>query len=642
MFRINYLPWYLFLLGTFILFNIDSLWSLSVDIAHHYALAYRISEQWWLTAIFDPTLGEMNIYPRGGHIIAAIVGAFFNSTFIGLQLTTLASVAIIWISILAILNGMPQRIANASLLSFFLFFLINTFILRFGLHGHEVVSNYFFSQLVAQAFLYLSLIFSMRIEKKIGELWAAFALLFIMSFVATIHLLPAIQILGLIGGITAIKIFGIYMNSEDYSKTQIAIAVIIPVVSIIVLVFHPSFSAMLSIGANNGALKLHNIPYPLGIIALSILVLLTSFILFMQWARHNTNVIEAKYFSILGASTAALCLIQYTLNFYDIGSDYAVKKYGFSLLTISLIQLSIIFSLIAVRSSHTKIASSILTNDIARKIILTALGLFVLLSVVPNKKTIDASKIVEMEKRISILAYSEIPQAPDGKSNVVIGLSDFSNTINYLFSIAFAKTQRDFAISDVLIAGKLSDFDKYYKVISSSGNANYGSSSICASSVSGDISIIDSLCLEHQITTKNKLCENSFNFSTASIPLSLLQGFSVREDHGRWTNGKTAQFMCLAGDNRYNSIKLELTPFIYGSLKSQRLEISVNGIHVYQNVISTSRDSRNPVNIDLTNIPVADEYVLEFNMPDAISPKEVGLNDDGRMIAFSIYRIAFH
>jgi len=130
MIRTNYLPLYLFLLGTFILFNIDSLWSGSVDLAHHYALAYRISEQWWLTSIFDPTLGEMNIYPRGGHIIAAIVGAFFNSTFIGIQLTTLASVAIIWLSILAILNGMPQRIANTSLLSFFLLLLMNTFILN--------------------------------------------------------------------------------------------------------------------------------------------------------------------------------------------------------------------------------------------------------------------------------------------------------------------------------------------------------------------------------------------------------------------------------------------------------------------------------------------------------------------------------
>jgi len=638
MIRTNYLPLYLFLLGTFILFNIDSLWSGSVDLAHHYALAYRISEQWWLTSIFDPTLGEMNIYPRGGHIIAAIVGAFFNSTFIGIQLTTLASVAIIWLSILAILNGMPQRIANTSLLSFFLLLLMNTFIIRFELHGHEVIGNYFYSQLVAQAFLYLSLIFSMRIEKKNGELWATFALLFIMSFVETIHLLPAIQILGLIGGITAIKIFGIYRNPEDYSKTQIAIAVIIPVVSIIVLVFHPSFSVMRSIGANNGALALHNIPYPLGIIALSILVLLTSFILFMQWARHNTNVIEAKYFSILGVSTAALCLIQYALTFYDMGSDYAVKKYGYSLLTILLIQLSIIFSLIAVRSGHNRIASSILDNDIARKIILTALGLFVLLSVVPNKKLIDASEIVEMEKRISILKYSEIPQAPAGKSNVVIGLSDFSNTINYLFSIALAKTERVLAIHDVLISGKLSDFDKYYKVISSSGNANYGSSSICASSVSGDISIIDSLCLKNQ----NKLCENSFDFTTGSIPMSLLQGFSVPEAHGRWTSGKTSRFICLSGDKKYNSIQIELKPFIYGTLKSQRLEIYVNGIHIYQDDISNSEDFRNQIDIDLTNIPVADEYVLEFNMPDASTPKEVGLNEDTRKIAFSIKRISFH
>ena len=65
----------------------------------------------------DPSLGvTMNFYPRGSHIIAAIVGTFFNSTFVGIQLTTLASIAIIWLSVLAMLKGMPQRIANAALL----------------------------------------------------------------------------------------------------------------------------------------------------------------------------------------------------------------------------------------------------------------------------------------------------------------------------------------------------------------------------------------------------------------------------------------------------------------------------------------------------------------------------------------------
>ena len=100
--------------------------------------------------------------------------------------------------------------------------------------------------------------------------------------------------------------------------------------------------------------------------------------------------------------------------------------------------------------------------------------------------------------------------------------------------------------------------------------------------------------------------------------------------------------MCLTGRNRYNSVELEITPFVFGPLKSQRLEISVNGIHIYQDFISIARDSNNPIIIDLTNIPVSDEYIIEFNMPDATSPKEVGFNLDKRELGFSIRRITFY
>lgn len=37
--------------------------SLSVDLAHHYALVVRLSEDWVLQSATDPSLGEMNTYP---------------------------------------------------------------------------------------------------------------------------------------------------------------------------------------------------------------------------------------------------------------------------------------------------------------------------------------------------------------------------------------------------------------------------------------------------------------------------------------------------------------------------------------------------------------------------------------------------
>ena len=48
-----------------------SMWSDSVDLAHHYALVARIAEYWGLPAGVDPTLGEMNFYPHTSHAMAA-------------------------------------------------------------------------------------------------------------------------------------------------------------------------------------------------------------------------------------------------------------------------------------------------------------------------------------------------------------------------------------------------------------------------------------------------------------------------------------------------------------------------------------------------------------------------------------------
>ena len=643
MFRINYSFWFLTLTVFFILFNIDSLWSHHIDLAHVYALAYRISEQWWLTTYHDPTLGEMNIYPRGSHVIAAIIGTIFNSTFIGIQITILASIAIIWLSILVILNSMPRQIAGVALLSFFILFLINTFILRFDIHGNEISGIFVYSQVVAHAFLYLILIFSMHIEKKHGALLAAVSLVPIMLFIATIHLLPALQILGLIGGISAIKIFTTYKNREDFSKLKIIAAAIIPIASTVGLVFHPSFSAMVAISKHGAALGLHNIPYPMGIITLSILVLIVSFVLFVQWAKRKDNIIEVKYLAIYGAATSAICILQYALTYYDMGSDYAVTKYAFSLLTVMLIQLSMLVSVMIIKSNNSNETNSVTSDSsVTGKITPYIFGLIVLLLIVPNNKPLDASNIVELEKKITDLSYNEIPQPPAGKSNVVIGLGDAPNEINYLFSIALTKTPRDLALPDVHYADELSDANRYYKIISSSENLIYGSSSSCASSVPGDISITDSFCFEHRIELY-KLCKNSFDFTKEFVFSSSLQGFSHREDgHGRWTNSRTARFMCLTGGNRYNSVELEMAPFVFGPLKSQRLKVSVNGIQTYQDAISIERNSNNPIIIDLTNIPVYDEYVIEFDTPDATSPKEIGLNSDERELAFTIRKITFH
>ena len=62
-----------------VLWNLDSMLSTSIDMAHHYALAQRFVEQWRLSPLKDPSLGGMESYPRISHIIAAVIGTLIES-----------------------------------------------------------------------------------------------------------------------------------------------------------------------------------------------------------------------------------------------------------------------------------------------------------------------------------------------------------------------------------------------------------------------------------------------------------------------------------------------------------------------------------------------------------------------------------
>jgi len=97
----------------------------------------------------------------------------------------------------------------------------------------------------------------------------------------------------------------------------------------------------------------------------------------------------------------------------------------------------------------------------------------------------------------------------------------------------------------------------------------------------------------------------------------------------------------LAGNAAFKRVKLHVKPFIHGLLKSQRIVVSLNGDVVYQERLSTGRGVENPIVIDLPTEPALDKYTLEFNFPDATSPKDVGYNEDKRKLGFYFQRIVF-
>lgn len=250
--------------------NIDVLRSQSVDLAHHYALAYRIAENFNLVNSNDPTLGEMNYYPRLSHIVAAIVGWPLHSTFLGLQVVSLLSLAAIWGAFIYMLNTLPRRVARASTLTLVLLLVVNRYVFHFDVHGGEIVGNYFYSQLVGQAVAILSMAVAVFLEVRRGRGTAYVFLIGVIALNTGVHLLPTLELLGLLGGLVLFNAYSDFLERELSVPAAVA-SLLIPIVALAGVVLNPAFSSMRKISENDGALSFFNITYPTGVATLCVL-----------------------------------------------------------------------------------------------------------------------------------------------------------------------------------------------------------------------------------------------------------------------------------------------------------------------------------------------------------------------------------
>jgi hypothetical protein len=626
----------------FVLLNINSIWSQSVDLSHHYALAYRLYEQWGRISPSDASLESMTIYPRGSHLIAALFGALLGSTFLGIQITALISLALLWLCAILILNSLPGNKSSAALTTLLILLIVNKSTLKFDLHGHEIVGNFFYSQLVGCAVLFAAMLLAIKIEKTRGVLWACVALFVLMFVNATIHLLPAIEILGLIGGLLVVDV--LFEHDPDKSTAKkVAYSMLLTFVSVAGILLHPSFSAMRELSRNNGALELRSISYPVGLIVLCVVVATTSIVLFLRWARTRGRgeIGAVKYLSIYGVVVVALCLLQYALTFVGQGSEYAVKKYGFSLTTVLVLQLTIIAGDVLAPKVTAFIGNNASNFRLSHVFLLCVTLVTALFLNVPHGKVIDVPTIVRMEKELINISSKSVPPAGDGKYNVIIGLPGVLSEINYMFSIAILKTPFQLAVHDVLLNNRLGDLSKYSYVISSAQNKAYGLSSCDAGISDGVLSVIPVQCVEKKRPALAQ-CSNGFDFSAnGEIPAELLNGFSAPEPSGRWSDGTVAHFECFAVGSNFKKLRIQAAPFIYGSLRSQDMEVEVNGVVTHKEIISTYRGSNNPIIIDLPEPDGQGKYVFQFKFPNAASPKSVGYNDDVRVLAVSFEKMTF-
>lgn len=636
--------WLLAICGLFVLYYADAMWSLSSDLAHHYTLAYRISEQWRWALPYDPTLGEMNVYPRGSHTLAVIIGYFVGSTFLGMQITLLLALALLWMSAILILKSLRGVLATLSIISFTVLMILNATFIHLDIHGGEIIVSFFFAQLVGQSVFFLGMLLAIHLEKKRGIVWAVLLLTALMLVNASIHLLPVLETLGVIFGLLFVYVFA-DPEVRDERRRRCWIAVCITALASLSVMLHPAFWAMKEISGNDGMLDLNRVQYPYGLFCLVLAVGITSCMLYRKWlySPQYKELIALKYCALYGGVVAALCFAQFILTFSGYGSDYAVKKYIFGLASILLLQVSIIVGGYISRKIDRNQLQFLDEGHLVAGCVLMGSLILILFSVVPRQALFHTSEVVSLERKLISLVDTVLPVPEAGKNNVAIGLHAHDmHTVDYMFSTALLKTDRGQLTGgpDENVQSHLTDLSKYAYIVSARSNPLYGATG-CNTLAAGSLSIITSACLAQRQALADD-CRSGFNFSKSGVLVSeLIEGFGEPEEQGRWTDGASARLWCSNNAAPLQKMTLYVEPYLFGPLKRQRLKVFVNGVSAGEYEL-ISRGGAHPLEIKIPQMAEAKEYRFEFKMPDATIPKNLEATSvDGRRLGFYFKKIVF-
>lgn len=129
----------------------------------------------------------------------------------------------------------------------------------------------------------------------------------------------------------------------------------------------------------------------------------------------------------------------------------------------------------------------------------------------------------------------------------------------------------------------------------------------------------------------------TFNYTTRQ----LVSGWSTPESWGTWSTGPQAQ-IDLRVTSEARSIVLDVLAFVHPQHPAQRVIVSLNGEQVLTTRLVQLQD--NHLEIPITpairqRLAENDRLTIELQLPDAISPQQLGINDDSRVMGLGLRRL---
>ncbi|MFC0166889.1 DUF7024 domain-containing protein [Pseudoduganella danionis] len=631
-------PWMLLLLVLallpLVLRGMDALYAYTTDLGHHYALTARLYQDWSLAPGIDRSLGEMNIYPRGSHQLAALLGKLLGSPLAGMQLLAGLSIALIWATLSAVLLALPLRARWCCALLLAALALANRASLQLFVHASEISGYYFYAQLVGHAGALLVLLAALLLERRGARAWCRH--LFIIAgiaVVALVHLLPASELLGLLG---ASLLFDLCQRRP--TLRQLGASAALAVLGALVFIKHPSYIAMKEIAANNGVLDLVYIPNMKSMAVLALAVLVLAALLAWRWRSlahtapaQGRQALGLKYLALYGVAVSGMCVLQLIALQLGQGSEYAVKKHIFALDTALLLLLALLPML---RHWNSAPHASRSERAAAQLLLLPALAALCCYAVQPQGPKRDASDLVQLEHQLTLRRDLLLADTP-ARNVYVLQMTHSDTYLDYMYSLGIFRTSREAAFEMLAPLGEA----KLDGVVLTGQNSTLSKLSQCALPGSSKaFPMLEARCVTRELVAAQPVIELG---SLALPPPCTLRGFSFAEPSGRWSEQASASIQCplpQLNGQRPRSLTLHASAFVQQD-RRQRVQLRVNGGAVQEFVFDAAHAQQ-----QLTLPLAADqrsEVELSFTLPDAKSPHTLGLGEDQRLLGMMLAKLEF-
>jgi hypothetical protein len=300
---------------------------MSGDLAQHFLLIDELMKYHGVRTPMPSSMGLMAVYPPGAHWLAAIVGWAAGSGVTGIAVISILSLYVSYRLLLRLLGGNSWGNLLAFLFVYVLVVRANSLV------GWELVTNFFYPQMVGDALLLASLLWLSRPTTRLKQ---SIFILAAGSIVMWVQPLNAVHLFG--GGLMLLAYQAVKasLQAKRVAWNEFGVTLVLACATGLILVLHPSMRAMQHIAQRNGYLEFGFQQYSLVLAVCGVIGITT------LWRNllNKNEYLDAVLGTALLASVS-LALLQYWLfKVLGDGSVYAVKKHFFIVTTLAVINIA--------------------------------------------------------------------------------------------------------------------------------------------------------------------------------------------------------------------------------------------------------------------------------------------------------------